>query len=113
MLGERRSVLRLAISIVTLLVLATAFYQRAANNLSRIDYGNSNFVFFWIAGRMVLSGENPHDSAQWLEQHDANNVTWRPNQIFPYPLPLAFRLAPLGLVSLGMLTWRGSSSLRS
>jgi len=108
MLRERHSAIRLTITIVTVLVLAGVFYQRAAYNLRRIDYQNSNFVFFWMAGRMVLSGGDPYDSAQWLAEHDANNVTWHPNRIFPYPLPLAFLLAPLGLLSLdsAYLVWQ-------
>jgi hypothetical protein len=86
--------------ILSVAILGAAFYQRAASNLSRIDYRNSNFVFFWLSGRMVISGQNPYDSSRWLAAHDANGVTWRPNLIFPYPLPLAALVAPLGLLSL-------------
>lgn len=100
MLQERRPAVRLTITVVTILILASAFYQRAAYNLRRIDYRNSNFVFFWLAGRMITSGENPYNSAQWLAQHDANHVSWRPDRIFLYPLPLAFLLAPLGFLEL-------------
>jgi hypothetical protein len=101
MLRERRLATRVAITIVAVLILAAAFYQRAALNLNRIDYRNSNFVFFLMAVRLFISGGDPYDSTQWLAEHDANGVDWRPNKIFPYPLPLAFVMAPLGLLSLG------------
>ena len=97
---SRGTLLRKAILALGLAFLAVAVSQRALDNLSRIDYRNSNFVFFWLAGRMVDAGQNPYDTHQWLSQHDLNHVTWRPNQIFPYPLPLAIPLAPLGVVSL-------------
>jgi hypothetical protein len=87
--------------IVTLVVLGALFYQRAIQNYTHQDYTNSNFFFFWLSGRMMWTGQNPYDATQWLAGHDAFGATWKPNQIFPYPLPLAFFMAPLGLLSLG------------
>jgi hypothetical protein len=75
-------------------------WQRALHNLEHIDFRNSNFVFFWLAGRMVLAGQNPYDAVAWLANHDLFDIAWRPNQIFPYPLPLAVFLAPLGILRL-------------
>jgi hypothetical protein len=97
---KQHDLVRKAILALGLAVLAAAFSQRALQNLARIDYRNSNFVFFWLAGRMVDSGLNPYNTPQWIAQHDSNYITWRPNQIFPYPLPLALFLAPLGTLSL-------------
>lgn len=93
---------------MTAIALAAAFFWRAEANAQHIKYQDANFVFFWLAGRMTLEGENPYDSAQWLAQHDANGIAWRPNSIFPYPLPLAPLLAPLGLLSLrsAYLAWQ-------
>lgn len=88
-------------ALLSVAILGAAFYQRASSNLERIDYKNSNFVFFWLAGRMVLEGQNPYDSALWIAAHDASEVAWRPNLIFPYPLPLAVLMAPLGALPLG------------
>jgi hypothetical protein len=64
------------------------------------DVPNSNFSFFWLAGRMILDGENPYDEAQYLAGHDANGMDWKPNHIFPYPLPLALFCIPLGFFSM-------------
>ncbi len=97
---RRREVGIAAIVVLTILVLTAMFVQRAFYNLTHEDFRNSNFVFFWLAGRMILNGQNPYDTAQWLAGHDALGTTWRPNQIFPYPLPLAFLMTPLGMVSL-------------
>jgi len=91
---------RIAGILFTLILLGGVFYLRARQNLSTQDYANSNFFFFWLSGRMVLTSENPYDQSQYLAGHDANGVTWRPNKIFPYPLPLALFMAPLGLFPL-------------
>ncbi len=100
MAQARKPLVRTLTLALVIIVLAGAFSQRAFQNLSRIDFRNSNFVFFWIAGRMVLAGQNPYDTSQWLAQHELNHATWQPNRIFPYPLPLAILLAPLGMLTL-------------
>ncbi len=87
--------------ILVLVALGLVFYWKANQNFHSQDYKNSNFFFFWLSGRMVWTGENPYNPVQWLAGHDAFGATWKPNQIFPYPLPLMFFLAPLGLLSLG------------
>ncbi len=96
----RRPLARTLTLALVIVVLAGAFSQRAFQNLNRIDYRNSNFVFFWIAGRMVLAGENPYDTGQWIAQHELNHTTWKPNRVFPYPISLALLLAPLGVLTL-------------
>jgi hypothetical protein len=108
MTQHNRRVVIVAVVVLTVLVLAALFIQRAYYNLTHEDFRNTNFFFFWLAGRMVLIGQNPYDSVQWLAGHDAFGNTWRPNQIFPYPLPLAFLMAPLGLLSLpaAYFTWQ-------
>ncbi len=105
---NRQFILKIAGAALAAAVLAVAFYLRAIYNLTHIDFGNTNFVFFWLAGRMSLMGENPYNTIQWLAAHDAYGVAWRPNAIFPYPLPLAYFMAPLGLLSLAAayFTWQ-------
>ncbi len=105
---NRQSILRAAGVLFAVILLGALFYQRALQNYVRQDYTNSNFFFFWLSGRMMWTGENPYDQAQWLAGHDAFGATWRPNKIFPYPLPLAFFTAPLGLLTLGQayIAWQ-------
>lgn len=87
--------------LLTIALLGAMFHVRALKNLHFKDqYRGSNFFTFWLSGYMVLKGENPYDQAQYLAGHDAFGVTWKPNRIFPYPLPLSFFMAPLGLLPL-------------
>lgn len=62
-------------------------------------YFSSDFFTFWLAGRLTLLGQDPYSEAQWLAGHSQYHATWAPNSIFPYPLPLALLLTPLGLFS--------------
>jgi Glycosyltransferase family 87 len=95
------SPLKTAGMVLAVILLGMIFYLRAMQNYIHQDYTNTNFFFFWLAGRMMWTGQNPYNATQWLAGHDAFGATWKPNQIFPYPLPLAFLMAPLGLISLG------------
>lgn len=88
--------LRIFISLVMLGVMISARVQL----VQKLDVPNSNFSFFWLAGRMILDGENPYDETQYLAGHDANGIDWRPNRIFPYPLPLTLFCIPLGFFSM-------------
>lgn len=106
--NNRSLILRRAFTISTFIVLGALFYFRAIQNYLRQDYTNSNFFFFWLSGRMINLGQNPYDPVQWLAGHAAFGATWIPNKIFPYPLPLAFFMAPLGLLQLGQsyIAWQ-------
>jgi hypothetical protein len=85
--------------LITLILLGILIFARI--QISRgFDVPNSNFSFFWLAGRMILNGENPYDETQYLAGHDANGMDWRPNDIFPYPLPLTLFCIPLGFFSM-------------
>ncbi|MCB0103748.1 MAG: DUF2029 domain-containing protein [Anaerolineales bacterium] len=86
-------------ALLTLLMLALLIFARA--QVSRgFDVPASNFSFFWLAGRMLLDGQDPYKESQYLAGHDANKMDWRPNNIFPYPLPLALLCIPLGFFSM-------------
>lgn len=97
---NRSIVLKIAGIAIAIIILGGIFYFRAMQNFANLKNSNSNFFFFWLAGRMVLTGENPYDQTQYLAGHDALGVTWKPNKIFPYPLPLSIFMTPLGLFSL-------------
>lgn len=81
---------------ITLVLLAGLIFLRT--QVGHTTANHSNFSFFWLAGRMVLNGENPYDDAQYLAGHDTYKMNWRPNRIFPYPLPLALLCIPLGFL---------------
>ncbi len=84
---------------LTLLALGILIFARVQVSLG-FDVPNSNFSFFWLAGRMILDGQNPYDETQYLAGHDANGMDWRPNNIFPYPLPLTLFCIPVGFFSM-------------
>lgn len=84
---------------ITLTLLGGLIFLRT--ELSQdFDTGNSNFSFFWLAGQMVLNGENPYDETQYLARHETHGIEWQPNRIFPYPLPLALLCIPLGFFTM-------------
>ncbi len=91
------------------LLITVALSIGMVNGISRLsgqtDARQTNFAFFWLAGRMTLEGENPYDQTQYLARHDQHEITWRPNRIFPYPLPLVVFFIPLGFLSLENAYW--------
>ena len=97
---NHKSASRLALGAVIFVVLAALFYQRASHNRAHVDFRNSNFFVFWLAGKMISSAQDPYNAVQWAAGHDAYGVTWRPNETFLYPLPLALVVAPLALLPL-------------
>jgi len=83
-------------------------FLRARISYTTFDFQSSNFTFFWLAGRMMLDGENPYNETQYLAGHETYGIKWHPNKIFPYPLPLAIFCIPLGFLSLpaAYITWQ-------
>ncbi len=94
--------------IVTIALIGAMIYLRARISYATFDFQSSNFSFFWLAGRMVLEGENPYEQTQYLAGHETYGIKWTPNNIFPYPLPLSIFFVPLGLLSLenAYVTWQ-------
>ena len=70
----------------------------AALIVTTIDFPISDFFSFWLAGRMVLSGEDPYSPQAWAEGHMRFEATWRSDPTFLYPIPVAILFAPLGLL---------------
>jgi len=95
-------------SIITLTLIGGMIFLRVRVSYASFDFQSSNFTFFWLAGRMVMEGENPYNETQYLAGHETHGIKWQPNKIFPYPLPLAILCIPLGLLSLpnAYITWQ-------
>ena len=94
--------------IFTLFLLGSMIFIRARISATSFDFQSSNFTFFWLAGRMILEGENPYNETQYLAGHETYGIKWQSNKIFPYPLPLAIIFVPLGFFSLpaAYVTWQ-------
>jgi len=93
---------------IAVILIGGMIFLRARISATSFDFQSSNFTFFWLAGRMVLEGENPYDESQYLAGHETYGIKWQPNKIFPYPLPLAIFCIPLGILSLpaAYITWQ-------
>lgn len=83
--------------VLVLLISLPFFYSAAVSNEQSTDYVNNGFFTFWLSGQMNWTDAHPYSSEDWVAGHHANGAVWIPNQIFPYPLPLALFMAPLGL----------------
>jgi hypothetical protein len=79
---------------------ALLFYLNAARIVNAIDDRSYDYFTFWLAGKMLTQGGNPYSPDQWVAGHAQFAITWIPNQVYVYPLPLAFFFAPLGLIPL-------------
>ncbi len=88
------------LTLVLLLCLAPIFGFAAVQIVSGQNYHNSDFFTFWLSARMNWTGQNPYAPDQWVAGHHQYGVDWIPNPVFPYPLPLAVLLAPIGLLPL-------------
>ncbi|MBX3035398.1 MAG: DUF2029 domain-containing protein [Anaerolineales bacterium] len=86
--------------VISLLIISGIIYARLQISKG-FDYQDSNFAFFWLAGKMTIDGENPYDEATYIANHEKYGIKWQPNRIFPYPLPLAILCIPLGFFSMG------------
>jgi hypothetical protein len=80
-----------------LIFLLAVFIVNSLQNSSHEDPLKSNFLKFWIAGHMILSGQNPYDATPWYDEHTKLGAAQIDDKIFLYPLPQAFFLVPLGL----------------
>jgi len=86
--------------IIFLILLTPVFILSAVLIAPAVDHTNGDFFTFWLAGKMNWTNQNPYSVDYWLAGHNQYGATWIPNNIFPYPLPLATLLAPIGLFPL-------------
>ncbi len=85
--------------LLALLILAPLLWSIAQVVAQSTNIPNSNFFKMWLASHLVWTGADPYLPADWLNGHLAFNSTWMPEKAYLYPLPLAYLLAPLGLLS--------------
>jgi hypothetical protein len=93
------------LGVLIVAALSIGMVQVISRLSGQTDPRETNFAFFWLSGRMTLEGENPYDQTQYLAGHDTHEIGWRPNKIFPYPLPLVIFFIPLGFLSLETAYW--------
>lgn len=84
--------------LLVLAILLPVYWNIALLNENRVDYVNNGFFTFWLGGQMTWTEAHPYSADDWVGGHHLNGASWIPNQIFPYPLPLALLMSPLGLL---------------
>jgi len=97
----RSSIIKVMGLTAGLMILAAVFLFNSLQNSSHEDYRDSNFLKFWVAGHMILTGQNPYDSTQWYNEHIKLGASQVPDKIFLYPLPQAYLLVPLAMIPIG------------
>lgn len=87
--------------------LAILFFIIAVKIVNPVEYPNSDFFSFWLAGRLAALGQNPYNSQIWVMGHHQFSATWISDTTFLYPLPLSLLFLPLGLIPLyqAFITW--------
>jgi hypothetical protein len=89
---------RKAIALVVSVAVAALVLAVCVLVVRAIDYRNSDFFSFWLAGRLTVNGVSPYDASAWIEGHHEAGATWISDRTFLYPLPLACLLAPIALL---------------
>jgi hypothetical protein len=113
---NKETVLKIFGTLLAVILLGGMFHLRAMQNFNfknqHPDH-RSNFFTFWLSAHMVLNGEDPYNETQYLAGHDEFGVVWRPNKIFPYPLPLSLFMIPLGALPLStaFIAWQYISQI--
>jgi hypothetical protein len=97
-LSSRSTTIKVIGVILCSMILILGFFFNSLQNLSHEDYRNSNFLKFWAAGHMILTGQNPYDPTRWYEEQLNLGATQVPDRIFLYPLPQAYFMIPLALL---------------
>lgn len=99
--------------ILALILLSPVFWTVAQVFAAHTDVPNSNFFKIWLAGHLVWSGADPYSPVEWVSGHLAAGSSWVPEKGFLYPLPLAYFLSPLGLLTpqTGYTVWAFLSML--
>ena len=68
--------------------------------LRAIDCKNSDFLAFWLAGRLILRGLSPYSPSAWTGGYVEIGASWISDRTFLYPLPLAYPFVPFALLAL-------------
>ncbi len=81
-------------------ILGIIFFIIAHEIVNSLQYPNSGFLSYWLAGRFTALGQNPYSTELWIGGHHQFGASWISNTTFIYPLPLALFFSPLGLFPL-------------
>jgi hypothetical protein len=86
--------------IIMALVFSVGFFFIALRTVDPVEYPNSDFFSFWLAGHMAITGQNPYSSDLWISGHNQFGATWISDAKLLYPLPLSLLFVPLAVFPL-------------
>jgi hypothetical protein len=81
-------------------ILGILFFIIALKIVNPLEYPNSDFFSYWLAGHLTTLGQNPYLAELWIGGHHQFGASWISDTTFIYPLPLALFFSPLGYLSL-------------
>ena len=97
---NRTSIFKIAGITLVIILLGGMFSLRIMQNRNT-DHLNTNFFFFWLAGRMELTGQNPYNQTQYLAGHDASGVTSKPiREYTPTLMPTSWIMAAMAATAI-------------
>ena len=93
--------------IIGLLIIAVVMFSVSLRISRFVDLSRTDFFKIWLLSHMTVTGQNPYDEEQWLENHKQNNITWIPENKSLYPITLGMLLAPIGMLDykLAFIVW--------
>ncbi len=80
---------------ISILLTLVSFWSVSSWVARALPNANIDYFTFWLSGFLISKGADPYQSSVWTGFHHVFNVTWIPNLIFPYPLPLSLFFIPL------------------
>ena len=83
---------------ITFVILIPIFLVVSLVSSKLYDARKFDFAEYWLAGHMILSGENVYDSREWVYERALQNSAYHSEPTFQYPLPFAILFAPLSLL---------------
>ena len=88
--GRAAEIIRLAAAAVVVPMLGWAFWAFV------LRLGPNDFHDYWLAGKLVLEGHSPYDTAAMAELAAREHLTFLVGGGYSYPLPFAVAMAPFG-----------------
>ncbi|HJX68023.1 MAG TPA: hypothetical protein VJ258_04780, partial [Candidatus Limnocylindrales bacterium] len=87
-----REIAALAIAAVAVPLLGWAFWALV------LHLGANDFHDYWLAGKLILQGQSPYDSAALAETARREGLSFLVGGGYSYPLPFAVAMVPFALL---------------
>jgi hypothetical protein len=92
----RREFVALAVVAAALPLIGWAFWALV------LHLGTNDFTDYWLAGRLILDGRSPYDTAALAELARTEGLNFLVGGGYSYPLPFAVAMVPFALLPFGL-----------